>query len=704
KRNDAKNHFFGFDAGHSWFCGAGRALPHIPPEHAARLLKLAGAAHVRDRMLWREVEPSDGTLLPGRYLANAKLMRQNNVSTTQVYVGTPQFIRKGAVLPADLLRLMQSSAKLSQSFRGECDQWEYLNEPDLPHNATEPAWEVAAIQKAALYGLRKGNKNATLMTSSLCMEPDSAFASVIVQNMVPFYADAWNYHCYSSIREYPACFRRMRSMLAKTGKKSMPIAITELGTHAEGLCKADSADGKNKAHSPEQEFALTQFHTKAQIVLRQEGIWSAYAFLLLPYHESDGLKDWGFLRKDGTVKPGYAALAAQSALLANHTLEGELKLPAKEVRAFLFKNPSGRQLIAYWRVSDLENGKPGASSLPLDIPRAFQLPLPNGTYTHADLFGKKQPISIANGSLQATAQIQYLLDLAPLQSPALIPAIKPDEPGANAPDGSEEEYDRSIVIRPILSAGDFEITNGRTVALLRGKTGKITLEFWNLSDVAKKICVQVSGGKLDNLPEFLTLPPQAKTAVETVFTPTEGALTIGGTSGKQKITCALIPCERIGNLLQKGTIRSIGILDATRWQRNTSGKNFRTSLDKEQNAIRFDVEFPAGNRWIYPSFPLAPGKRLSKKANMLVFEIKSKQDKVENDFTVANEMLVNQSDGKAKYLPFSAPRSEWENRYVSLENLGFPPEQAHILRIGANPKGHKLTYWIRNLRVVEGTK
>jgi hypothetical protein len=94
-------------------------------------------------------------------------------------------------------------------------------------------------------------------------------------------------------------------------------------------------------------------------------------------------------------------------------------------------------------------------------------------------------------------------------------------------------------------------------------------------------------------------------------------------------------------------------------------------------------------------------------AGMLAFEVKSRQDKVENDFNHHLLMLALEDvreHGTTKSISYPPPLNDWETRYVPLGNQGIPLDAVRMFRLGANPKGKKLTFWLRNLRLLKPTK
>ena len=107
--------------------------------------------------------------------------------------------------------------------------------------------------------------------------------------------------------------------------------------------------------------------------------------------------------------------------------------------------------------------------------------------------------------------------------------------------------------------------------------------------------------------------------------------------------------------------------------------------------MRFDLAWQGTDqdRWTYPTLVFDP--RLAKGAEYLVFEVRSEQDKVENDFRCAN-VIADYADRNSSFLGFEAPVGSWETRRVRLG------EGLKALRIGMNPNGRRLTYWLRNVR------
>ena len=90
-------------------------------------------------------------------------------------------------------------------------------------------------------------------------------------------------------------------------------------------------------------------------------------------------------------------------------------------------------------------------------------------------------------------------------------------------------------------------------------------------------------------------------------------------------------------------------------------------------------------------------------ALMFEFEVKSAQDKVENDFACQNLMLVFE-DGRATFIPYPAPLGAWEKRRVQIAADDKGPGPVKAFRLGANPNGTRCTFWLRSLRILKTKK
>jgi hypothetical protein len=168
------------------------------------------------------------------------------------------------------------------------------------------------------------------------MPGKSRYFDVLLDNDAAHYFDIYNYHTYLPPAKYPEAFSKIRARLAEAGATNCPIWVTEFGTNLEGHSNQEGAKKGMMAHSPEQELVQAEFYPKAQIALMMEGVERAYFFVFAAFNERKGRKDWGVIRRDGTVKPVFAAMATAVRELGDARLLGEVKL-GHGLRAYLFE-------------------------------------------------------------------------------------------------------------------------------------------------------------------------------------------------------------------------------------------------------------------------------------------------------------------------------------------------------------------------------
>jgi hypothetical protein len=272
------------------------------------------------------------------------------------------------------------------------------------------------------------------------------------------------------------------------------------------------------------------------------------------------------------------------------------------------------------------------------------------------------------------------------------------------------DEDLSVIIRVDLNTNDFEIAWQKTCAVLKGDTGRMRLQVWNMGDTAKTGRIAVSSGTFSGLPDVISLGPRG-TPPETfdcVFSPSDdGAsdpkLIFTGIFGGKRSSRLVMPVRLEKRFLSSCEKVVLDCSSPKEWGKNTSADSFCATWDAAEHAIRFDVEWKNQNvdRWFYPVYKLKLPRENLVGADMIQFEVKSDQNKVENDFAASNLMLVFGDRPRAKtFLHYSAPLGSWEKRYVELANVD-PLANVVAIRLGANPKGTRCSYWIRNLTILK---
>ncbi len=680
----------------------------------ADLVRLCGFRHVRDRLKWGSAQPSpDAPPDFSRNLATAALFRERDAAVSGMFHDAPPWTRPTPKLPGDLGALHHFCAEAAAAFENGVEDWEFWNEPDI-HFAPEPVWEYVAAMKAAYLGFKSARPDLPVLNGALCQMPGaSRYFKVFFANDAAPYFDDFNYHTYLPPAKYPEAFGKLRGLLREHGAEGKPVWVTEFGTNLEGHSDRDGVIAGLKAHSPEQELVHAELYPKAQIALLKEGVERAYFFVFAAFSERRGRKDWGVLRRDGTVKPVFSAMATAIRELGDARLLGALDAPAG-LRAFLFERPDGSQTVAFWSESPLDtaiSNSPSVEPEP-DFAREWVLqPAASAGGTSlclVDMCGmvsKVVPEDDGSLVLPATRFPTYLSGLR-----GLAAAKGAEAPGSDARvSGATPSAPSPVVLRPVLDRDDFSVSGGKTLAVMKGDTGRVRIEVWNFSDAMRTGLVETAGVPIAGLPaEPFAIAPGACAAFSCEITPETAedsiALALRGVFDGCADARAVVPVFFEKRFLATCERMPIETTDPALWQKNSSADEQTIAFDEAEGSIRFDGVWhdDRTDRWLYPVRRLNLPRESPVGARRIAFEVKSDQDKVENDFRACKLMLAG-DDGKTDiYLDYDPPTREWETRYVEI-----PPDAdlsaVTLLRIGANPQGSRLTLQVRNVMLLKPT-
>lgn len=145
---------------------------------------------------------------------------------------------------------------------------------------------------------------------------------------------------------------------------------------------------------------------------------------------------------------------------------------------------------------------------------------------------------------------------------------------------------------------------------------------------------------------------------------------------------------------------SSALNEANRWRSNASGK-MSVQWDATEKAIRVDADFSArkdSNYYVYPRFPLHPWESLAG-AEAVCFDIRIAPDG-NAGFRDACVMLDGSTKRGGGWLRYPAPaEGSWKSVRVALDKLDFDPAKSTRLCIGLNPKGKRVTYFLKNIRI-----
>ena len=669
------------------------------------LIWRAGIPHVRDRLSWNEVNKQPDKLDFGYYMYNADMLRARGILVSGMFHDCPPWAGKLKRLPSDLNATFKFCCQAAAAFGDRMGDWEFWNEPDVGF-APEPVWDYAAALKAAYLGFKTGRPGIVVLPGSLCHKPDSVYAHALFENDAAKFCDVFNYHTYSAPANYPERLAALRRFMDRYGIVDHAIWMTESSTELEGQSKKPSSKKGVMAHSPEQELVKAEFYPKSQIAFQVEGVARNYYFVFGAFNERKGVKDWGVMRRDGTVKPEYAAISTMTRELVSARLKGEMSV-GEGLRAYLFEQPDGSQTVAFWSVSPLDTVKRGVVQPTPDFTKQISIPAADGSYRLSDLCGMQSAAVATNGNLtlEATRFPAYVAGLRGLSVtiPAHAPGkVKPYEPNA--------DEDLSVIIRVDLNTNDFEIAWQKTRAVLKGDTGRLRLQVWNMGNTAKTGRIEISSGTFSGLPDVFSLGPRGTppATFDCVFVPSDDSasdqsLVFTGVFGGKRSSRLFMPVRLEKRFLSSCEKVTLDCNSPKEWMKNTSADSFCATWDSAEQAIRFDVEWKNQNvdRWFYPTYKLKlPGESLDG-ADMIQFEVKSAQNKLENDFAASNLMLISADKSRSRtFIHYSAPLGSWEKRYVELANVDALADVTAI-RLGANPKGTQCSYWIRDLTILK---
>ena len=665
----------------------------------AELLGKCGVVHTRERLEWGPfIEPQKGKRDFSRYLASARAMKENGVVSTGIFHDVPQWLRKpGVSFASDLVELHRFMEAAARTFDPYYDSWEFWNEQDL---GSGTSWEYAASLKAFALGARTGSPTTVILPGALAQVEHFGYAQNMFESDIAKYVQALNLHTYVPVANYDEFHADARKFLEEAGVPDWQIWLTESGTTLEGNGLAPSSRKGLMQHDEEQELVMAEFFPKSAILHQQGGVFRNWFFLFGVWNEQGGCRDWGTMRRDGTVKPIHAAISAATSELGDATLLGEKRL-GEGLRGFLYAKPNGSRTLAFWSVSNLEKASGPKVRIDSDCQRHFSIAAANGEYRLTDVMGTPSHVHAEDGTLALTATRypQYLSGLAGIEAD-----VPPADPGRLSQYSEAPDEDLSIIIRPLVNREDFTVSGGANVAELGKEKGRISVEVWNLSPEPKRGRLAVSCGRIEGAEGEIAVEPWSCAVVDALYAPPPDgdlslALDFSGVFDGRKATRIRIPVFNAWRFLAEGEVIELPSLNSpSAWKRNDSGSKYACTFDEEEKAVRFDVEWSGDTgAWFFPVYECAPDVSFEG-ARYLEFEVKNRQDKVESDMFCV-EVMALYKGRPHKSLRFRPPAMHWETRRVLL-----PPDAGEMtgFRVGGLISGHKLSYWVRNFRLIKG--
>lgn len=177
-------------------------------------------------------------------------------------------------LPEDLFETFQSCRDRLPEFEGSPKVFEVWNEPDF-YFLNESAAEMAAHLKAAWWGVKTRNPEATVLMPSLAFRP-GRYALELAANGLASWTDGWNLHYYGWSADFSAFLVHHR-VFANAMGCDRPFWLTEIG-HL-GMSGASAED-------PVAQATQAAFHERTMIESWAHGVDRHLLFLLTPFAEA----------------------------------------------------------------------------------------------------------------------------------------------------------------------------------------------------------------------------------------------------------------------------------------------------------------------------------------------------------------------------------------------------------------------------------
>lgn len=699
KRPANPDMFFALDSAQSWLARPDSNNPRQPAnayEVVSEVARRAGLAQVRGRLSWAETEPAPGKYDWKQYKTNADLLSARGVTISGMYHNAPKWAKTNTEhLPGDLPAAYTFAKKAAEVFKGQMTDWEFWNEQDIGFTS-EGAWDYAAALKAAALGFKAGDPSLAVAIGGYAITPVSSYADVVMENGAGEYFDLFNVHSYHAIKDFPAILKNIRAHMERHGIADRPVWFTENGCRMEGSGRQESYMPGIRMHSPDQELLIAEFMPKMMIAMQFLGVARDFFFVLPPYNEGGGSKDWGLMRRDFTVKPGFTAFATLTDRLGNAVPAGEVDL-GKGIKGYLYRQKNGSNTLVYWSISPLDNEGERPNLTTADrLERTFSLPKQKGVLKGVDLFGT--PFETDGTKVTATRFPSFLDGVTGVK--VSVPFKMPKTAGAP----ENPEFDKTIIFRTELSK-DFVLSAAKDSVDARKDDAKFKLQIWNLSEKPKTGIVSISGGKTSGLPESVSIPAFGKTELELGFTPEldrefKGELRATGVFGGRKATPLVIPMQSLKAMADSGRkVEMPQMVDPVNWRKNASG-TMTIGYDAAEKAISFRTQFPPNvDRWTYPEYVLQLPQESLKGALGIGFEVKVSKASAVKQMLVMAVAGKQKEGGSSVNLQVTPPAEQWEKRFVQFP-AGFDPAKVEQLRIGINPLEDDVTVQLRDIRII----
>ncbi len=320
---------------------------------------------VRDRFVWRVVEPSRGVFVNKcLYDDSATIQAAAGLRILQVNHSPPSWTWDRRRFPTDLRDVYNFHRAVAERWKGKVLAYEPWNEADIIDVTGETGSEIAAMQKASYLGLKAGNPHVIACMIPLADHRRATLEDFHANRAWPYF-DAFNFHAYKETDECPSTYADFRGVSA-----GRPLWVTEMNG-------ALPWPGLKRFREPSRAYMAAQAERVAKLyaVSIHEGAAATFYFLLHPFIDRN--IQLGLLRPDLTPRPGYVALAAVGRLLADACPLGKLNINNPRLYAYIFRaKPDGKDhvVLVAWATDPSETLE--LPSAPLELYDVLGRPRP----------------------------------------------------------------------------------------------------------------------------------------------------------------------------------------------------------------------------------------------------------------------------------------------------------------------------------------
>lgn len=592
--------FFCIDSAMSWLVRDGELR-----ESLVSILSRSGVAMSRERLNWGEIQPTRERFdWQGRngYETVRQLHAEQGVPVLEMFHNATPWSGMVGKYPEDLIGTEAAWREITRRWRKTWGALEVWNEPDIFFGDLLPADQYVALVKTLGYAVDREAADLTLV-GGVMAHYHRGFLDTAAQCGMLDGVDVFSFHTYDRAARMEELIGKYRDWLAAHGRPDMPLWITECGRPWK----------RGPGRPPvEQDVASALDITRKAVEARACGIARYFAFVYPFYEENDN--NFGMMDRHGAPLRSFAAYVQAARALGGKQYLGDLRLSDSLPAARVFGDDRETVVV----VAAGADGKPAKIAVGLPVSRSEGL---DGRPLAATAAGEV-PLSdgLAYVWLERNALAQRLDTAGKTRRLWQLgqPAPRPRRPAS------------PIVLRWQIdpAAVKAETAGYRLLSQEAGKL-RVVVRAFNLSlqPAVLRLALdfgEAAGRVLSENPCAVKVPASGfadaawDVDLSAAFTRhNEIAVTVGpaGDAAQQAspVVVKLIGKPTIAQCLGRHARHvRLPLGEAARWQPNVPSYG-RMSLEPQSDgAVRLDVSFTKGDRWVYPYFALPDDVDLSR--------------------------------------------------------------------------------------------